>query len=178
MKYLSFILLILIVGCATQKRCFEKFPPDTTTTIEYIPGEIEYRDTIIEVKISGDTAYVESPWNDNIVWEGLPDGYTPPGFTVEHRIAPIRADLPLAYSTAWVDNNTLKMRLVQKDSILKIKLDSAYRSGIDTVKIIEIKIVEKPVPPKDYTFFKTGFWFELFLILILIGLLILFFKLK
>lgn len=178
MKYLPFILIILIAGCVTQKRCFEKFPPDTTTITEYIPGEIEYGDTTFTVEILGDTAYVESPWSDNSTWDDFDERITPQDATLKYNIAPIRADVPLAYSTAWVENNILKMQLIQKDSIMQFKIDSAFRSGVDVLKIIETKIVEKVVAPKRFGFFKNGFWFSVILNLILAGLLVLFFKMK
>jgi len=178
MRYFILILLILFTGCATQKRCLVKFPPVLGSDTVYILGEIIYEAAIVEAPIAGDTAYVESAWSDDIIWTGLPEGITPPVVTVEHRVKPIRAEVPLAWSIAWVENNSLKMQLIQKDSVLLFKLDSVKQKYMETVIVEHTIEYQIPVVPKKYKFFKTAFWFSLVLILFLAGLLIVFFKLK
>ncbi len=59
-KYL--FILLLIPGCVTQQRCFEKFPP--VTTIEYrdtiVPVYIERTDTVYQWGTIRDTVYASS----------------------------------------------------------------------------------------------------------------------
>jgi len=178
MKYLSIILIVLLTGCVTQKRCLSKFPPTITHDTVYEVGTIFFGDKVVEVKIPGDTVYAESSWNDDFVWTTLPEGTTPPDVTVEHRVERIRADVPLAYSEAWVENNTLKMMLVQKDSILEFKLDSVKQFSVDTISISVVEYIDRVVPPKMFTFFKSGFWVLLGLIIIIIILAFVFIKMK
>lgn len=153
MKYILPIFLILF-GCATEKRCAQKYPVEPETII-IVKDTTIYKDTTLFVKIEGDTVYVEKPWVDTTIW-------------IDERpkpidIAPISAYVPLAYSKAWVEANILKMRLIQRDSILKFKIDSAIRMHSDTT-IVEITVPEK-IFIKEKTFWKHGF-------LVLAGLII------
>jgi hypothetical protein len=54
MKNLILALLILLTGasCVTQKRCHQKFPPEIKVITNTV---IQYKDTVIYVKIPGDT---------------------------------------------------------------------------------------------------------------------------
>jgi hypothetical protein len=143
MKKLPLIICIVILaGCATQKRCLEKFPPqmvhDTVTTKSII-----YKDTTVYVEIPGETVIKEVPI---LLPMPMPE------------IEPVRAEVELAQAEAKLLKNKLRLTLIQKDSILEFKLDSAIRVNADTIRIKDLKIIEKPVDPKWYPFFKAGFW--------------------
>lgn len=125
---------ILLNSCATQKKCFAKFPPDTVTKFEQI-HVVEYRDTIVPVFIPGDSVFVETV---------IPC----PDITIE----PITARVPFAHATASVNESRLSLQLIQHDTTLQHMIDS-IRSTVDTVKITETVIVEKPAPKK-----KTSPW--------------------
>jgi len=146
MKYLPFILLILS-SCITQRKCYEKFPPDTVTVTH---DTTIFRDTIVYRTIKGDTVYKEVK---------LP--YSVP---IERTYQPITLKTSLAISKAWVAGNRLKMLLVQKDSILQFKLDSVKRASQHTEIIT--KIVEKPLPQKP--FYRIGFFILAGMIILLI----------
>ncbi len=178
MKYLPFILLVLVTSCISQKKCLERFPPIIVHDTLYGPGTVFFGDTIIYVEIPGDTAFVESPWLDNTRWTDDFTSLALEGITVSHNIEQIRADVPFAYSLAWVENNTFKMQLIQKDSILAIVLDSIKQFSTDTIRIEVKEIVEKEVVPKKYGFFKNGFWILLGLIVLVIILAFVFIKIK
>jgi hypothetical protein len=124
-----FAILLLTVGCVTSKRCSEKFPPTVISTVDTI-HVIEYRDTIIEKYLPGDTVYSV----EQIV---VTD-------TVIKVLRPVEAETELANAKAWIDNDLLRLRLIQKDSILRFKLDSAIRVSSDTITIttVETKTVE------------------------------------
>jgi len=94
---LIILSLILLSGCATQQRCFEKFPPDTITTTT-----IEYRDSIIPVYISNtDTVFR---------WGTIIDT--------------IFAESGTAHGRTWVIHDTLRLEVWQSDSIYQVQKDS------------------------------------------------------
>lgn len=164
MKHLIIIsvVTIMVSSCATQRRCLLKFPPDTITTIETIHS-VEYRDTTIFVHLPGDSILV----HDTIV---LPV----PGEPLF--IPPLTARLPLAHSTAWVDNNRLNLGLWIDSTTLQFKLDSAMATVTDTVKIHTTDIIQVPAPvPKRY---KIAIWALAGGVIVLLLLSLIFFKLK
>ena len=149
MRYL--ILLILLTGCVTQKRCLEKFPPvvgsDTVVTEHTV-----YRDTIIYRHLPGDTVFVDVPvYIDN----GQP-------MTVE----PARAETELAMAQSWVERGRLMLELQQKDSILQFKLDSAFRSNKQVEYITKTETHQ--LPPKPFL----KWWFSISLVFIVLILVI------
>ena len=121
-RILYLTVILLLSSCVTQKRCLQKFPPEV---VVLRTDTLIYRDTIIYIPIEGDTSYVEDPWIDDEPW-------------IEPQkinIGPIRADVPLAHSQAGVTDNVLWMRLIQRDSVLRFKIDSAIREHSDTITI-------------------------------------------
>jgi hypothetical protein len=120
---------VLMNGCATQKRCFVKFPPDTVTKIEEV-HVVEYRDTIVEFYIPGKTEVVEVPVD-----------------CPELNIEPLTVSVPFAHAAASVNNSSLSLQIWQRDTVVQHLVDS-IRSTIDTVKITETVIVEKPADTK------------------------------
>jgi hypothetical protein len=113
-----FLAVVFLSGCVTQKRCLLKFPPDTITKIE-THTVTEWRDTTIFVHLPGDSVFVNVPIP---VVEPL-------------KIPPLTARLPLARSTAWVDNGLLNLGLWIDSTTYKFKLDSAMATVTDTVII-------------------------------------------
>jgi len=52
MRITILLLAILLTGCVTQKKCLEKFPPETKIVIQVVEKEtIIYRDTTIYVQL-------------------------------------------------------------------------------------------------------------------------------
>ena len=156
-KVLLIIFATVVVSCATEKRCLNKFPPrevhDTITNNVTI-----YRDTTIYKEIPGETVVKEVPI---LLPTPMPE------------IEPVRAEVDLASAEARILKDKLRLTLIQKDSILEFKIDSAIRVSADTVRIKDLKIVEKPIEPKWYPFFKAGFWILGVLMILTILLLIL-----
>ena len=137
MKYFIIILALITTGCVTQQKCYEKFPPDTITVFH---DTTLYRDTILYREIKGDTMYME-----RIIY--LTD-------TFRYHIQPIYMQTTLCYAKAEITGERLKMRLVQRDSIFRFKLDSAILAN--RTVIVRTKIVKEPVPPNP--FWKNGFF--------------------
>ena len=137
MVRISILILVLLTGCVTQRRCLKKFPPivsidtvikDTTiyrdtTVYVYLPGDTVYRDTVIEVPV------------------GL---YVPP----------VTAETELARARVWIQAQRLRLELVQKDSLLQFKIDSAVRANSRVEYITKTETTQ--LPPKP--FFKRGFF--------------------
>jgi hypothetical protein len=150
---------VFLSGCVTQKRCLLKFPPDTITKIE-THTVTEWRDTTIFVHLPGDSVFVNVPIP---VVEPL-------------KIPPLTARLPLARSTAWVDNGLLNLGLWIDSTTLKFKLDSAMATVTDTVKIHTTDIIQVPAPvPRRYTI---TIWALGGAVVVLLILSLLFFKVK
>jgi succinate dehydrogenase/fumarate reductase cytochrome b subunit len=110
-----FSLFLLFSGCATYKRCVEKYKwkSDTIRTVIY-------RDTIIPILIHGtDTVYAWSTIRDTlIVHSGS------------------------AHAQSYIVHDTLRLNVWQSDTILKIRLDSAIKI-IDTRNTQIVTIKEK-----------------------------------
>jgi hypothetical protein len=171
-----FMIAIILVSCSPQRRLIrllEKNPELQVYDTVYMPGIIKYRDTVVKVKIPGDTVYKESveyiyePWTDTGVWI---DPVSPPFLN----IPPVVNEVELAYSKAWVDQNILKSLLIQKDSILKFKLDSVRRVSKDTLRITNT--IKYQVPTDPNPFWRNGFFVLAGLILISLILLFVFWK--
>jgi len=94
MRLTIIILAFLLAGCATQKRCNKKFPPQETIT-----ETIVYRDTIVYINVPGelvtDTVKIESPIDLN-----LPERVLQTEF---------------CFARAWITNNLLMFELQQKE---------------------------------------------------------------
>lgn len=112
---ICFLVIILISGCATQKRCEQKFPPQIVRTDSVITKtQTIYRDTTIFVYLPGDTVY-------DTVHVILRDG-----------IANSRASIhesDLAWSKAQVVDGVLIHELRMKDTALAVMIENAIRES-------------------------------------------------
>jgi hypothetical protein len=122
MKNLLLIITIFsfITSCNLQRWCTKRYPPissaDTVTMIEYRSDTI-FRDTVIEIKIPGDT----------IVDSILVPCSVPEGISLdEYRV---QAESELCFAQAWLDEypTQMRMELIQKDMTITARLDSALR---------------------------------------------------
>lgn len=104
------IIFAIISGCATQKRCFEKFPPISEIikkdSIIY-KEKIIFKDTTILIKLPSDTVTID--------------------ISISKIIEPVTIETKYAKATAQIINNKLKLKLIQKDSEIEIRIDSAIR---------------------------------------------------
>ena len=121
-KYVKILLFILSIGylssCVTLKRCNEKYPPQVITkdSIIYKKGETVYKDTTVYVYLKADTVYqVEQIYVFKDSATGLFKSDTS------------ELKTSLAESYAWVDKGLLQHLLIQNDSIIEYKIDSAIQ---------------------------------------------------
>jgi hypothetical protein len=116
---------IFMNSCTSQRRCLAKFPPDTITTVEY-NRVIEYRDTTISLEIPGDSVFLYDTItvNENVV-----------------NFDPVTAYVPFAWARAWVDENKIKLSLIQYDTIFTEKIDSVIVYTSDTITVKEKVLV-------------------------------------
>jgi hypothetical protein len=106
-KYLI-VLSLLLASCVTQRRCLERFPPQIVTRDSIVERIVTvYHDTIITVKLPADT-----------VWKEV---------DLDSLLAPLVAENKYAKAVAEVYKNKLKLTLVQKDTEIAFKLDSARK---------------------------------------------------
>ncbi len=130
MKNIVIILLIavaLLTGCTTSKRCLAKFPPTTTIRIE-TDTVTEYKDTIVERFIPGDSIFV---FDTTFL------------FPATVKIEPLTVSLPLAHSTAWINEGRLNLGLWIDSTTLQWKIDSAMA----TVTVTDSIFITKEIPP-------------------------------
>jgi hypothetical protein len=160
-KFLTLIILgILSVSCVTQKRCFNKFPPGNDSIV-YVTevDSIVIRDTLVLVDIWTETVYdtVEIPCPP------------PPPF---YKPKPAYAETSLAKASAWWDYPYIRLELIQKDTTIEIRLESAIREAYfwktEYIKIKEtIKV--KYIP----NIYKIAFWLWIGVFIAIIGYIIL-----
>ena len=159
MKYSIFILIVLLSGCVTQNKCLFKFPPPPPDTIH--TNSVEWRDTTILKYLPGEIVI------DSIIVEKL----------IEKRIkvpyTAVYAETLLAEATASIENNKLKLELIQRDSLFVFLLDSAIQASHDTITIKQPYIKEVPVKTRWQDFVSIGFWIVLGLFLFTLLFLIL-----
>ena len=117
MKVLVLVLVACIgVSCITQKRCLNKFPPDTIRT-----ETVTYRDTIIPIYIPAfDTIYVQSTILDTLI-----------------------INSGTVHSQTWVVRDTIRQILWQSDTTLMVELDSLIRTNY--IKDVEIYTIKEKV---------------------------------
>lgn len=152
-------VILLLSGCVTQRRCLDKFPPIISHDTIEIPGENIYIDTTIYVELPGDTVH-----KDTVI-------YIHPQ---KPAYAEVFAETSLAEARAWVKHNRLNLDLIQRDSVLRFKLDSAIRENTDTIKIVEVTTIEVPKIPKSFPFYRFGFFLILGIFFVMIVLLVIF----
>jgi len=160
MKYLLFILIaVLFSGCVTQNKCLFKFPPPPADTV--FSHSVEWKDTTIYKYLPGKTI------RDSVIVEKL----------IERRVnvpyTSLYAETDFSEATASIENNKLKLELIQRDSLLAIYLDSAVRNSTDTNIIEQPYIKEIPVKTRYQDFVGYGFWIVLGLFIFTIAFLIL-----
>jgi hypothetical protein len=60
MRILALLSLLALTGCVTQKKCLQKFPPETVTVVRVVEKEtVIYRDTTIYVELPEKVVEVE-----------------------------------------------------------------------------------------------------------------------
>ena len=143
MRYLIIILSIAVLsGCATQRRCARKFPPQIITEKEVIT-EIVYRDTTILVHIPADTVYAEK-----VVFK-TPEGYQT-DLSVLHTT--------YAKSTAQVLKGVLLHELFQKDTEIERVIKNAIKEHSTHTTDTVTKIHEVPYVTPWHNFTVRFFW--------------------
>jgi hypothetical protein len=118
MKNLAILILVLISSsCVTQKVCQRKFPISADTVrIVILKDSIVYRDTVITVHLAGEVV------RDTI---RIPCPPPPPSYVPDTA----RAETKLAVAAAWWDFPNISLRLIQKDTTIETRLDSAIREA-------------------------------------------------
>lgn len=132
------LAIILLSGCATQKRCFEKFPPEIKTDT-IIHTEIIYQDTTVFVEIKGDSVLVEVPVYIVDTVEGKP-------IVITYKDA--EAETDFAAARAWIENSILQLELIQKDSLIEIQLDSVIAIKDHYIELYTTEIHKSPPKKK------------------------------
>lgn len=159
MKYSILILIVLLSGCVTQNKCLFKFPPPPPDTVH--THSVEWRDTTVFKYLPGEIVH------DSVIVEKL----------VEKRIkvpyTSVYAETEFSEATASIENQKLKLELIQRDSLLAIYLDSTIKISTDTIIIEQPYIKEVKVKSKYQDIVGIGFWIVLGLFLITIVFLIL-----
>jgi hypothetical protein len=132
-------------SCVTQRRCLEKFPPESTIEIR---DSIAYRDTTIYFPVPADTIRDSIPVECPEIITGQPAPKPKP-------TKPITVENRWSKATAWIENGQLKLNLMINDTTLAIAIDSAV---VEKMKLIhQTDQFVKPVKyiPKIYQF---AFW--------------------
>ena len=177
MKQIAFILLIclLSVSCMTVKRiernCGKFEQICTTGNVDTVIIDnstvIFLRDTTINFYFPRDTVYLETPLKKI------------PGKEIDPKL--LNTDISylkagLAWSTAQVVKGVLKHYLESGDTILQIRLDNALRT--EKTLRTELKVSKSYIPIKENTKFAkfTIKWFIGSLVVIILVLVVLFFK--
>jgi len=142
-KYLFIAIIAVLSGCATQRRCFEKFPPQVITKDSIIQKDTTiYRDTTIT--IPGDTVIIE-------------DSIPCPGVNIFRSLGSkngrTTASVSIKDNRLRVDCKTDSLNMVIKNLTTKIKSLEKYHS--------EVKIIQ--APPKIKYRIPALFWWLLFL---------------
>ena len=111
MKYLIILLLLIVTSCSP------KIIKEVTTKDSVIYKEsISYRDTTIFRYIQGDTVFIQT-----VVYVDKNTGLT--------NSKKLYAFTSLAEASAWVYDSKLFLNLIQKDTTIEIRLDSAIKEA-------------------------------------------------
>jgi len=119
-QWTTLMLMVLIFSsCATRKICLRKFPvvADTVEVVHY-RDSLVYRDTVITVTIPGDTIVQ----TDSVL---IPCPPPPPQFIPDTA----RAETSLAVARAWWDYPYIRLSLIQQDTTIEFRLDSAIHEA-------------------------------------------------
>jgi hypothetical protein len=154
---IGLLLCASLSSCLTQKRCFDKFHiVADTVRIVTVRDSIVYRDTTITVVLPGKTVY------DTV---RIPCPPPPPEFIPDTA----KAETTLSRAEAWFSYPFIKLRLIQKDTTITFRLDSALRNAYywksEYEKIVNIVPVKKPIP----SIYKIGLWLWILVIVVKIA---------
>lgn len=145
------VLLAVVSGCVTQRRCLDKFPPAAADTI--IVESVTYRDTTITVTLPADTI------RDSVmIYVDVPAQDIPPASVT------VRNDY--AQATARIEHNQLKVDLILNERRLEILIDSAAELRTKTVTITETVIQKERYVP---AFYKATLFISIILILLFLA---------
>lgn len=157
MKWWIMILVILMAGCCTQKRCLTKYPSQTIiersdTTI--YRNTIIYRDRVVWDTIQADTQFME------VV---IPVNIPLPSDTA-------KAENDYAIAKAWLENKKLKLELQQKEQVIErrlanVEIERKYweqRYIEETRKETRIEYKKRPIN-------KFTFWFTIVTIILFLS---------
>lgn len=142
-KILIVLTLVILASCSPTERLarlLERYPiPEKVDTL-YTPGETIYRDTVVTKYLPGEVS-VESIYIDVPI--SIPDTF-------------IEASTSTADAIAYLQDNELGLQLIQYDTVIQWKIDSALVFHTDT--IIVTKDIPFPVIEEVGTFWKHGFY--------------------
>jgi len=136
--FLFTALFLLLTGCSLKKICWDRFPPEVgTDTVEVITTQ--YVDTTVYVYVQPQHTLDEVPVviRDTIWVAGLP---VPQIISKDTAVA--RTDF--AEAKAWIERNRLALQLVQKDSLIEVRLDSIRTERDHYVKLYTTAIHTAP----------------------------------
>jgi UDP-N-acetylglucosamine enolpyruvyl transferase len=128
---------ILLTSCATQKRCFEKYPPVAADTV--ITEKKVYRDTTFYVTTPADTV------RDSIQIV-IPCGEEQGNYASDT----LRKGTKFMEAKAWIKGKKLFMQVEIKSQQLALFVDSIAVANTKTVTITKTVIQEKRVVPPFY----------------------------
>ena len=150
MKNLFLILIISVFAssCATVNRCNRKFPPAESVIVKdsVVTRTItEYKDSLIYLTLPSDTfTKIEYAYRINPVNPSLID------------IDSIMSENEFSKAFAWVQQSSLGLSLISKDTTLQFRLDSAIRESTHWNELyhLELKKEVKEVKfiPQFYRF--------------------------
>lgn len=150
-KLLLILSIVILAGCSPTKRLarlLERYPLAETHDTLYLPGETVYKDTTVfkylPGEISSESIYIDVPIS-------IPDTF-------------IEVKTSTAKAIAWLDSNELGLQVIQYDTVIQWKIDSALVYHTDT--IIVIHDIPFPVVEKVKPFYKNGFFILAGLILV------------
>lgn len=117
MRYLLFIFILALgASCATQKRCYRKYPPQTQIERRdsiITRDTIVYHDRVVKDTIQADTVFTE---REVIRLEKI-------------NIAPLTAENTYSVAKAWIENRRLKLELTTKEQVIERLLRNAERDA-------------------------------------------------
>jgi hypothetical protein len=139
----------------------EKFPSvNDTIRVTTVRDSIVYKDTTIYIRIPGKTTI-----------DSIPIPCPPP--PVNYIPKKAFAETPLAFATAWWDYPVIRLKLVQKDTTITERLDSAKKESYYWKTLYE-KIHITPAPVKYVPgFYKFCTFAFIGICIVLIGIIVL-----
>lgn len=147
------LVVLLLASCATQKRCFDKFPCTPVDTV--VSVQVAYRDTVVYRDVPPVVLVDSVPY---VV--PCPEGNLPAAASDT-----VRLNTPLASARAWIARETLHVGLVIHGQRLTFVIDSAVRAATKTTTIYKERIVTvKVIPP----FYRACFYVALILIILFV----------